>query len=204
MMRARFFLIAVTLLITGCTTHTPPMNEYILSYPSEAPSPVESAAPYSLKIAPPKARPSLISKLFYYREGENKIGSYLYSQWVDTPAAMLDRLLYTSLQQNRLFNTTLSSGSSASGDLLLESMLHDFSHRIDNAGHSVGEIDITYTLIDTKTKKVIGSKRFTASSPAPSVDAQGGVIALDHAATHIIEQCAAWLYLISKEPSWKK
>lgn len=203
-MRPPLFLVTLTLLIAGCSTQTPPMNEYILSSASLAPSFIESAAPYTLKMAPPKARPSLISKLFYYREGENKIGSYLYSQWVDAPAAMLDRLLYTSLQQNRLFSTTLSSGSNASGDLVLESMLHDFSHRIDRSGHSMGEIDITYTLIDTKTKKVIASKRFTASSPTPTVDAQGGVIALDHAATHIIEQCSAWLHLISKEPSWKK
>lgn len=203
-MDPRLLLVVVPLLIAGCSTQTPPMSEYILSSPSLTPSPVESVIPYTLKMAPPKARPSLISKLFYYREGDNRIGSYLYSQWVDTPAAMLDRLLYTSLQQNRLFDTTLSSSSNASGDLVLESMLHDFSHRIDSSGHSLGEIDITYTLIDTKTKKVIGSKRFTASSPAPTVDAQGGVIALDRAATRIIEQCTGWLNLITKEPSWKK
>jgi len=180
------------------------MSEYILSYPPLTAPPVQSTVPYTLKIAPPKARPSLISKLFYYREGENQIGSYLYSQWVDAPGTMLDRLLYTSLQQSRLFSTTLPGSSNASSDLVLESMLYDFSHRIDSEGKSVGIIDITYTLIDTKTKKVIGSQRFTTSSPAPTMDAQGGVIALDRAATRIIVQCTEWLYLISKESSWKK
>jgi cholesterol transport system auxiliary component len=194
----------LALLITGCSITVPAINEYTIISPS-CPSDARAVpANLTLKLTSTKSIASLSSKEIYYLRETTHIGSYLYSRWVDTPASMIDTALTSSLQNRRLFMTLLPTTSKGYADLSLESDLHAFYHRFLNDSQSEGLIDITYRIIDSKTKNTIASKRFIIASPAPTQDAAGGVKALSSATQQLSEETVLWLENVAKENQWIK
>lgn len=203
-MRNTLIAMILTLLFMGCSTMTPAINEYTIVPPYCTSDNRSAPADLTLKLTPTKSIASLASKDLYYLRETTHIGSYLYSRWADTPANMIDRALTSSLQSRRLFVTLLPTTSSAAADLALESELHAFYHRFANDSKSEGLIDITYHLIDSKTKKTLASKRFIITAPAPTQDAAGGVKALSSATQQLSEETTLWLESIAKEKQWIK
>ncbi|MDP3301406.1 MAG: ABC-type transport auxiliary lipoprotein family protein [Sulfuricurvum sp.] len=196
--------ITIVVLFTGCSTVRPPIKEYTL-LPSYTPA-HDSPASFNgtLKLSSTRSIASLASTQFYYLKEDSSINAYLYSKWSDTPSSMIDRSVTSSLQKEQLFETLIPPTSSATADLILESDLNAFYHRFHNGSTSEGFINITYRLINPKTKITIASKHFTIIEPSPSSDAKGGVIALGNATHNLSEQCASWLTLILKENKWIK
>lgn len=203
-MKYLFYLTAIALLFTGCSVIRPATYEYTIlpSYTQsgENTNPIKAA----LKLSSTRSIASLASTQLYYLKETSHIDAYLYSRWSDTPSSMIDRSLYTSMQNQHLFETLIPATSSATADLILESDLNAFYHRFLDNSTSEGFIDITYRLIDQKTKKTIASKRFIATQPAPSANAKGGVAALGTATHNLSNQCIAWLNLTLKENQWTK
>lgn len=199
-----FLGILTAFVFTGCTTVQPAVHEYAI-LPTYMPvnhlaQPINA----TLKISTTRSIPSLASTQFYYLKSSTDIAAYAYSRWSDTPANMIARVLSSSLDNEHLFTAIVSPASSATADLLLESDLNGFYHRfIDNA-HSEGYIDVTYRLVDPKTKKTIASKRFVITQPSPSQNANGGVLALNLATQELSHQCIAWLGMNLKENRWTK
>lgn len=197
-------LIAIVSLFTGCSTIHPATSEYSI-LPSYAPvSEATNSISATLKLSSTRSIASLSSTQFYYLKETSHINAYLYSRWSDTPSSMIDRALYSSLQNQRLFETLIPSTSSASADLILESDLNAFYHRFHNDSSSEGLIDITYRLIDPKTKTTIASKRFIITEPSPSQDAKGGATALNKATHNLSLQCISWLTISLKQSKWTK
>lgn len=181
------------LLLAGCSTTTPAVNEYtVFPFYAHQNSPTGRDS-LSLKLMPTKSIASLASKKIYYLYDGGQTGAYLYSRWSDTPANMIERCLSFSLQNRNLFKALLPAASSASADMTLESDLHAFYHRFHEDGTNEGYIDITYRLIESKNKHVIASKRFVITSPASSADASGGVSALSDATRRLCDESASWL-----------
>ncbi|MFA6188035.1 MAG: ABC-type transport auxiliary lipoprotein family protein [Sulfuricurvum sp.] len=204
MIRA-LFLSFFGLYLVGCTTITTPVTDYTLALPDRGTdASAGSKSSLTLKMAGTKTIPSLSSKGLLYLTDHQEVGEYLYSRWSDVPSALIDRSLAASINDSNLFSTLIPKTSTVNADLLLESSLSSFYHRIHEDKTSDAYIDITYLLIDQKTKKIIASKRFTITSPAPSMDAHGGVTALNNATHALSNQCIAWLNLTMKENKWIK
>lgn len=198
-MRQLPFYIVSVFIFLGCATTTPSIHEYTI-LPLYSPQDIPTVpANLSLKLTPTKSIDSLASKEFYYLRDTAQIGSYLYSRWADTPASMIDRSLTSSLENRHLFATLLPVTSSAYADVTLESDLHAFYHRFQNNGSSEGYIDITYRYIESKSKKVIASKRFVITTPSLSEDAAGGVHALSDGTRELTDQCTLWLTQIKEK-----
>lgn len=186
--------LAAVVIMAGCSVTVPSATEYTI-LPSEGSldrrtSPISQK---SMRIAQIRTLSSLSSKNLYYVRGENEIGAYLYSRWSDTPASMIERILFSSLEEKRVFAALLSPGSSAQTALVLESDLGAFYHRFLSDGTSEGFIDITFRLIDTRTRRVLSSRRFQVAAKAPVQDAQGGAKALSEATHLLSEECVQWL-----------
>lgn len=197
--------ITIVVLLTGCSTMHPPISEYTIlpsAYTPAGNTPANLNG--TLKLSSTRSIASLASTQFYYLKEASSINAYLYSKWSDTPSSMIDRSLTSSLQKEQLFETLIPQTSSATADLVLESDLNAFYHRFHKDSTSEGFIDITYRLINPKTKTTIASKRFTIIEPSPSQDAKGGVIALGNATHNLSGQCTSWLTLILKESKWTK
>jgi cholesterol transport system auxiliary component len=193
-MRNFSLIILLTLMLVGCsTTITPPIQEYTI-YPSSDNSAVTDVhSPKTLRLSSTKAIPSLSSKNLYYLGSDGETGSYLFSRWSDNPSSLIDRSLSASLEEKGLFAALLSPASPAHADWILESNLDAFYHQFQQDEESFGVIDITYHLIDTKTKSHISSKHFRITAPAASEDARGGVGALIQATKELTKQSTQWL-----------
>lgn len=190
-----FFFIFI---LFGCSASTPTINEYTLfsSQISQPKSPPISSK--TLSVALSKSIGSLLGKNIIYLYENGQTGPYLYSRWSDTPAALIQRSLLASLNEKALFASLSPATSLAQTDWVLESNLDAFYHRFYD-DKSEGYIDITYRLVDTRTKQLMASKRFTVSSPAASMDAKGGVEALKIATGELNRQCIDWLTKLLKE-----
>jgi cholesterol transport system auxiliary component len=197
-------LITFLLLFTGCSVIRPATHEYTI-LPSYMPTDEgTNSINGTLKLSSTRSIASLSSTQFYYLKEASHIDAYLYSRWSDTPSSMIDRSLYSAMQNEHIFETLIPSTSSATADLVLESDLNAFYHRFQKDSTSEGLIDITYRLINPKTKTTISSKRFIITEPSPSEDAQGGVIALNNATHNLSHQCISWLTLALKDNKWIK
>lgn len=199
------FLYAIIAFITaGCSALRPSVHEYTI-LPSYTPH-ATTTLPINttLKVLSTRSIPSLASTQLYYLKDASHIDAYLYSKWSDSPSSMIDRSLTSSLQNRQLFATLIPATSNATADVLLESDLSAFYHRFNDDSKSEGLIDVTYRLIDSKTKKMIASKRFVILEPALSADAKGGVDALTKAVQHLSENTTDWLEAVGKENLWIK
>lgn len=191
--------------LTGCTTITPAVTAYTLTPPCSSSS--RSLIPQSslsLKLAGTQTAPSLSAKALLYLTDHQEVGTYLYSRWNDTPSMMIDRVLLAALDDANLFSILLPKTSTSHTDLLLESTLSSFYHRIHDDKTSDAYIDITYALIDSKSRKTLASQRFIITSPAASMDAPSAVAALTNATHTLSQQCTAWIHATLKENKWTK
>lgn len=194
-MRHLTLLIPFALLIGGCSsTLTPPVQEYTIYPPFHSSSPSKPISAKTLRLAPTKTIPSLSTRNLLYLRENGEIGNYLYTRWSDAPGILIERSLLHSLQESMLFSTLLTSTSSAQSDTILEADLHAFYHRFEPDQKSRGVIDITYRLIDAKTKLPIASKRFVIGKEASSGNAVGGVNALRAATEELTMQCTQWIH----------
>lgn len=195
-----FLSLFALFILSGCTTHTPNITEYSLNtvHPSSAYIPTISS-PKTLQLATTKTLPSLNSKSIFYLKTNQEIGSYLYSRWIDTPSAMIENIFTAELHKSALFSAVITASSHANSDYLLESNLHAFYHRIHNDQTSDGVIDITYRLIDTKSKITVATKQFTVIHPSQTNNAKGGVDALNNGLNTLNFQALQWLQSVIAE-----
>lgn len=190
-MKHILYSVVVLLLLNGCTTTTPSIQEYTINSKSAVGKSIQSGK--SIRLATTKSAPSLMTKNITYIHSNGESGTYLYSRWSDMPAVMIERAVSNTLHEHSLFKAILPSTSIATADWLIESDLASFNHSFDATKQSYGVIDITYRLIDPKTKNTISTKRFFIEVQSESPDAKGGVQALNKA-THVLTgQLIFWL-----------
>lgn len=192
------FYVLVTLslyLLSGCSSHTPAITQYSLS-PSYSKAHIsDSKSNKSIKLITTETLSSLNTKAIRYTLPTLESGAYLYARWSDTPAMMLNRLLASSLENEKIFPIIITSHSSTQSDWVLESELLTYEHRFIGNRSSQAVIDIVCRLIDTKSKQPIAAKRFTITVDAPSEDIRGGVNAFQRASEELTRQQIEWLKL---------
>lgn len=197
-MRYSVLSFTFALIFSGCSVTAPTVDEYTL-LPIQRTLPKTSPlSTKTLSVAPSKPIGSLGGKNLVYLHENGLSGTYLYSRWSDTPSAMMQRSLLAMLNKEALFASLSPSTTLAQTDWVLESDLDAFYHRLYK-NRSEGYIDITYRLVDTRTKQLLASKRFNVSFPAATTDAKGGVEALKNATDDINRQCIDWLITFIKE-----
>lgn len=191
---SNLLIIPTSILLIGCSsTLSPTIQDYTI-YPNSVkttPSTIHSTI--TLRLSTTKTVPSLSSKNIYYIHTNGESGNYLYSRWSDTPAQLIERSLIASLHDQALFNSLIPATSTAQAEWILESDLHAFYHHFISNTQSEGVIDITYRVIDTKTKHLIRTQRFFITIPASSNDASGGINALNLGTKTLVTQCTLWL-----------
>lgn len=197
-MRLPLLYFTAALILSGCSHSTPVIDEYTL-LPIQRTLP--KASPLSIKtlsVASSQPIGSLRGKNLVYVQENGLSGVYLYSRWSDTPSAMMQRSLLALLNKEALFSSISPNTTFAQTDWALESDMDAFYHRLFK-NRSEGYIDITYRLVDVRSKQLLASKRFNVSYPAASMDAKGGVAALKNATDDINRQCIDWLITLLKE-----
>ena len=194
-MKNRLYLFSIIpfILIACIGEKVPPADIYTLSPIWNDNKPLLKQSNKIIKLAPIRATRSLTSTQIHYKDSDYGLNSYVYSQWNDSPVKLLQTFFQVNIDQSKLFKAVLPAISVSKADLILESTLLDFTHHIKNDKASEGVIRIRFYLIDNVSNTVISTSEFVAKEVAVSVNAQGGVEALNKASITIGHQLIEWL-----------
>jgi len=190
-------LLTLFMMLAGCVTEKhPPVSIYALSPNSGVVKPstdTEHITANILKLGRIRSTQAFSNTGLLYTDAQYGQNRYAYSRWSDSPTAMLLLVFQDALEKSGRFKAVVSYSSQSQSDLLLESTLIDFSHRINDDGTSDGIFRIRFYLVDNKTKRVIASREFVSSVSASQQNAQGAVAALNKAAAVVTQDLINWL-----------
>lgn len=187
------------LTLGGCSSkNSQAIDIYTLKH-SEAVDKNRTTIDKTLKISLPKSTKEIRKNKILYAKTMHQREAYAYSRWSDTPNHMIEHFLVTLLNQKELFKAVIPSTSEAKAEWILESTIEDFYHSFNKENQSFGVVKIRFFLINQKDKKVISKHFFSAKVPAPSLNAEGGVKALNTALLQIGNELISWLDQHSKK-----
>ena len=188
----------MTFVVSGCMPHPVPAPiVYTLEYKgasSEVPAAGRSQNEKPvLKLMPVRAAAPFTSPNILYRDRNFGLNHYAHSRWSDAPVTMLEGYLLTFLEHQGMFSSVLPPSSAAAGDLVLESMLQDFSLHIKSGKNADAEIKVIFYLVNARSGRLVACKEIAATVSAEETDAEHAVSALNSAVLKAAEELGTWL-----------
>ena len=186
----------LSVILGGCVTvSTPAIDVYTIDTTCEANNSTQrkTKSPKILKVLEPRSSTSIASQHILYQKNEFTQNPYAYSAWNDAPNKMLGSLFLSCISKNSIFTAVLPSRSKGKSDFLLESMLLDFYHNVNIDGSSEGRVRIVFYLIEKKNGRVIATKEFFSKVDSNTLDAKGGVKALNDSSKSIALTLTQWI-----------
>ena len=189
-MKNVYFITIFMFLLSGCSITKPAITEYRLSLKDYSPkSHANSCKDKSLKVSAAFSSNSLMTLSMNYMQDKHKIYTYTQSQWSDSPNQEISSQILCALRDAKLFESVQNAKSRSRSDLILEINIQDFmQYYSEDLSTSYVNISICFTLIDANTNKAIATKGFNAKKDVKSLDAIGGVEALDRALEEVINE----------------
>jgi len=188
------FSLIIIYFLSACTVVTPHISEYIIDPVLEKNNYVSVCNKHSLKVLQSFSSSSLMSTQMYYVLGDYKRDTFTQSQWAESPNRAITNRIVSMLQSSKIFATVQVSKSRTKSDLFLETNIEDFTQYFSiNEKKSYVKAVITMTLINAKTKNILDSKTFEKQVITKSIDAEGGVVALNRALLEILVESKQWL-----------
>lgn len=164
----------------------------------------------TVQVDTPRAASGHDSALMAYQRTPQRIDYYARHQWVDTPAHMLGPWLVQALQQSGAFAAVLPGPAGAAVDWRLQTDNLQLLHHVPSAsdGASAGAVTasshvtlrLDAVLIDSRTRRVLATRQFESTQPAPSTDAAGAAAAAQAAAQVVSREVAAFCAQASANP----
>jgi cholesterol transport system auxiliary component len=128
-----------------------------------------------------------------YAQGEYKQDNFSQSEWAESPNKAITNQIARYIQLSKLFKSTQIAKSRTKSEMVLETNIEDFMQYFSqDEKTSYANIVITFTLIDSKNN-IISSKRFTSKVDVKTLDAEGGVEALNKALENVLVDMGNWL-----------
>ncbi|HXE38925.1 MAG TPA: ABC-type transport auxiliary lipoprotein family protein [Azonexus sp.] len=186
----------------GCSNllpRTPPPTLYALDSTPPAgterqanqhPSAVPAGAP-TLVVNLPRAAAGYNSQRMIYLRQPYALEYFAHSQWVDTPARLLQPLIIAAVERSGRFGAIVAMPVSSSGDFRLETELLRLQQEFLSQPSRV-HLTLRATLTDMATRRVVAWRQFDAVVPAASDDPYAGVVAANRAVGEVLEQLAAF------------
>lgn len=192
--------ILFALVFSGCVSPKPAMKEFTLDTNTNVVlNAAKSCKDKDIKVAKPFSDPSLVRYEMRYTKGNIQEFPYSQSQWANTPADMIYASEVELIRKLQLFKSVQVSNSKTKNDLLLETNIDDFMQYFDaNVTSSYARVMMTFTLVNTATHEVIKTKTFISKKDAKTLDAEGGVRALNAALSSVLQNAGEWLKEVCK------
>lgn len=179
-----------TLLLAGCAGLHAPAAQDVDLYLLDAHA-VSKALPEQrnlvLAVGMPHAQPGFDTPRIAYVQRAHELDYYALSRWAAPPAHMLAPLLVQTLEQSGGFRAVVQAPGAAMADLRLDTELLRLQQDFD-IKPSREQVVLRVQLIELHSGRILASRVFAESEPAPSEDAYGGVIAANRALQRILEQ----------------
>jgi len=197
----RLIILSIFILfISGCGIRTAPITEYKINTKiQKLDLQKNKMIDKSLKVSQAFSSNSLMSLKMNYIQDSSKEYTFTQSQWSQSPNKALTLQMVKLLRSTGLFKSVQVFKSRSKSDLVLEICVEDFMQYFDkDLTSSYVNIEMTLTLIDTKDNSIIASKTFYSKLKSRTLDAEGGVEALNMALENILLSSAKWFEEIGR------
>jgi cholesterol transport system auxiliary component len=186
-------------LASGCgafaptASPTPPIFYSIDGGPVAAAPPPAAAGGglYTLVVNETHAAAGYDSQRILYLRQPHRLQYFAHNEWVDPPARMISSLVVGALEKSGVFRAVVSAPGSASGDLRLETEVLLLQQDFGSAPSRV-RFALRAYLAEDATRRVVATRDFEVTVPAPSDDPYGGVQAANVAVRQVLDQLAAF------------
>lgn len=194
------FITVAVFLLSGCTTSHAPLTEFRVNTELKAiDSDARQCLDKSLKIAQSFSTTAMMSVKMNYAQGVNKQYAYSESQWTDSPNRAINAEILKLIRDTNLFKSVQTSKSRSQSDFILEINIEDFMQYFnEDSTHSYANAVVSLSLLESATNRVIVAKTFKSRVDTKSLDASGGVEALNIALENILEEINKWLIGVCK------
>lgn len=196
----RYFIVAIVIFLSGCSVSVPPIMEYRLA-PKVSIEKLQNSSckEESLKVSQVFSASSLMSHKMRYIEDDYQELSYNESKWATAPSSAINAELVKSIREAEIFSNVESYKSRSRSDYVLETNIEEFVQYYKNENRkSFSRVSIVFSLIDVKSAKIIESKRISKEIQVKSLNAKGGVKALNEALADTLVQNSKWLSEVCK------
>lgn len=193
-MKILYIFIGLVLLFSACSTKTPVVVKYKISSNLELdPTNVTKCKEQSIKVSSTFTSSNLMSKDMSYTQGGSKVYEYSESAWLNNPNRSVTRELIKMLRDSDIYKSVQESKSRSKSDLVVESTLEEFmQYYSDDLKQSYVIVRINFSIIDTQTSEVIAEETFKSRVESKSLDADGGVKALNIALKEVLSDSSQW------------
>jgi cholesterol transport system auxiliary component len=133
---------------------------------------------------------AILYRLAYYDLAQ--VYAYGSSRWAATPATLLTQRIRSRIAAvNDTGVTSAAEGARTNYTLRLE--LEEFTQIFDTTDSSRAVVRLRASLIDRRTRLLLGQRNFSIEQPSPASNAAGGVRALTQASDNLIGSLIGWL-----------
>lgn len=197
MKKLLFVLVGIIVFFGGCSIKSsPPVDEYtiVLKQKLESVKASSKCQDKSVKLLEPFGAYAYTTNDLHYVVLPNQENRYNLSTWSQSVAGTLYGEVLRAVAKSGLFRSVTNYSSVAKSDYILEMEINDFKQYFSSdLKRSYVVADLTFTLVENRHFKVVAQKEFTKKVQTKSLDAKGGVDALNDAFNEIVPEVLAWL-----------
>jgi len=188
-------IVLLVVIFSGCSTTTPAVSAYRLA-PNMSHDGVseQNCKSKSLKVEQLFSSTALRTTKMHYALSDYEEFSFHQSEWAESPSAAMSELLVQSITKSALFSSVSSYKSRSKTDYVLEGNLEEFQQYFSkDKSHSFVKVSLSFALLDKKSSKILKTTRFRVEKESSSLDAKGGVKALNLALESLLSDANRWL-----------
>lgn len=198
MYRLAIIMTTIIVFLGGCSIKSaPPPDEYTVVLQKLSPQKTSVSGvchDKSLKVLEPFGANEYSTNDLHYVVLPNEENRYNLSSWSQPLSSTLYREMLRMIEKSKIFRSVANYTSVAKSDYILEMEINDFKQYFSSdMKHSYVVADITLTLIESKRFSIIAQKEFVQKIDTATLDAKGGVNALNAAFATIASDALVWL-----------
>lgn len=196
------FTIVISLLFSGCSTTKPATTDYtinIKTFKSDLVTSDSVCLDKSLKISQAFSSNKFMSSKMNYVLEDNKQYHYSESVWASSPNRVISYEILKLFRETKLFKSVQTYKSRSKSDFILEINIEDFMQYFENnSKNSFAKVVLSMALIDSKSNHIIATKTFDVKMKSVTLDANGGVEALNKALQKVFAESQEWIVGVCK------
>jgi len=188
--------VVMAFLFMACSRTYPSVTEYRIAPNGVTSTELvqSSCKDDTLKVSQVFVKSSLMSKEMKYVVGEYKEYAFNQSEWAEYPNKAITDVIVEYLSHANIFSNVSSYKSFSISTYTLETNVAEFTqHYSKDEKKSFVRLDITFSLVDNQTGKIVDSKHIFKEKKIKAIDAQNGVIALNELLFSSLREMHIWL-----------
>jgi len=192
-MRYFIYMMMTLFFVSGCATKTPAVTQYALVLQGDKYTQTSSCKGESLKVLKSFSDTTLMDTKMYYASGL-EVNNYHQSQWVRSPNTMVSEMLLQNIRNAHLFQSVVGYNSRVQTKYVLESRLDEFMQYFSNdMKRSYVVVQLSLALVRKEGLDLVKAKTFRTKVDVTTLNASGGVQALEGAMQKVMHEVVIWL-----------